>query len=225
MPRTVVVLGTLDTKGRELAFLRDEIAARGVEVIVVDCGIFEPAEGSPEKVQFSRFFVAKAAGVDVNDLASSGDRGAAILTMAKGATIVAENLLESDRMDAIGSLGGSGGSSLACHVMRALPIGLPKLVVSTMGSGDTRPYVGGVDITVSYSVVDISGFNSISSQVIRNAAAALAGMSQVVRNPPLEAQKPAIAMSMFGVTTDAATTAQRYFEKLGACLEIIAQCV
>ncbi len=108
--------------------------------------------------------VAAAAGADVGALAAAGDRGAAVETMARGAAEVVQRLHAEGRLDAIGGLGGSGGSSLATYAMRQLPIGVPKLMVSTVASGDTSPYVGSVDVTMMYSVVDIAGVNRISAQ-------------------------------------------------------------
>ena len=127
--------------------------------------------------------VAAAAGADAAALAAAGDRGAAIETMARGAAEIVERLHAEGRLDAIGGLGGSGGSALVTHAMRELPIGVPKLMVSTVASGDTSPYVGSVDVTMMYSVVDIAGVNQISARIMSNAAGALAGMAQATVPP------------------------------------------
>jgi uncharacterized protein (UPF0261 family) len=127
---------------------------------------------------------------------------------------VVTRLYAEGRLDAIGALGGSGGSALATHAMRALPIGVPKLMVSTVASGDTSPYVGSVDVTMMYSVVDIAGVNQISARIMTNAAAALAGMAQATV-PPLGEERPLIVASMFGVTTPCVTTARERLEELG----------
>ena len=134
--------------------------------------------------------------------------------MARGAAEIVKRLHAEGRLDAIGGLGGSGGSSLATYAMRQLPIGVPKLMVSTVASGDTSPYVGSVDVTMMYSVVDIAGVNRISAQIMTNAAAALAGMAKATV-PPLGEEKPLITASMFGVTTAAVTTARERLEELG----------
>ena len=134
--------------------------------------------------------------------------------MARGAAEVVTRLHAEGRLDAIGGLGGSGGSALVTHAMRALPIGVPKLMVSTVASGDTSPYVGSVDVTMMYSVVDIAGINQISARILTNAAAALAGMAGATP-PPLGEERPLIAASMFGVTTPAVTTARERLEELG----------
>jgi uncharacterized protein (UPF0261 family) len=206
---TVVLVGTLDTKGHEYAFLRDRVREHGVDVLLVDVGIFEPQLGP----DVSRDAVARAAGADVEELAAAGDRGAAVAAMARGAASLVPHLHAEGRLDAIAALGGSGGSSIATAAMRALPVGVPKLMVSTLASGDTRPYVGAVDVTMMYSVVDISGVNSISARIIANAAGAIAGMAKATV-PPLE-QKPLVAATMFGVTTPCVTRARERLEELG----------
>jgi uncharacterized protein (UPF0261 family) len=208
---TVVLVGTLDTKGREYAYLADRIREHGVDVLLVDAGIVGEPLAAPD---VSREEVAAAAGVDVAALAAAGDRGAAVEAMSRGAAAIVERLHAEGRLDAIGGLGGSGGSSLATYAMRQLPIGIPKLMVSTVASGDTSPYVGSVDVTMMYSVVDIAGVNRISAQIMTNAAAALAGMAKAMV-PPLGEEKPLITASMFGVTTAAVTTARERLEELG----------
>jgi uncharacterized protein (UPF0261 family) len=134
--------------------------------------------------------------------------------MARGAAEVAKRLHAEGRLDAIGALGGSGGSALATHAMRQLPIGVPKLMVSTVASGDTSPYVGSVDVTMMYSVVDIAGVNQISARIMSNAAGALAGMAKATV-PPLGDERPLVVASMFGVTTPCVTTARERLEELG----------
>ena len=207
---TVVLLGTLDTKGVEYAYLRDRLLEHGVDVLVVDAGIHEPAGLEPD---IGRDEVAHAGGADAAELASRGDRGAAVAAMGAGAEEVVKRLHAAGRLDAILALGGSGGSSIATRAMRALPVGVPKLMVSTVASGDTRPYVGAVDVTMMYSVVDISGVNRVSARIMANAAAAAAGMARATV-PPVEA-KPLVAATMFGVTTPCVTEARERLEELG----------
>ena len=161
---TVVLLGTLDTKGAEYAFLRERLLEHGVDVLLVDAGVNEPSI---------------APDIPRTELASDvefGDRGAAVTAMAEGAERVVLQLHAEGRLDGILALGGSGGSSIATRAMRALPVGVPKLMVSTVASGDTRPYVGAVDVTMMYSVVDIAGVNRVSARIMANAAGAIAGM-------------------------------------------------
>jgi uncharacterized protein (UPF0261 family) len=208
---TVVLVGTLDTKGDEYAYLADRVREQGVDVVLVDTGIMGRPRGAPD---VTREEVAAAAGADVEALAAAGDRGAAVETMGRGAAEVVTRLHAEGRLDAIGGLGGSGGSALVTYAMRQLPVGVPKLMVSTVASGDTSPYVGSVDVTMMYSVVDIAGVNRISARIMANAAGALAGMAKSVV-PPLGDAKPLIAASMFGVTTQAVTTARERLEELG----------
>ena len=205
----VVLVGTVDTKALEYGFLRDRIREHGVEVLLVDAGVYEPRL----EPDVSRHDVARAGGADATSLAAAGDRGAAVTAMARGAAEVVLRLHREGRLDAVAALGGSGGSSIATAAMRALPVGVPKLMVSTLASGDTRPYVGAVDVTMMYSVVDVSGVNSVSARIMANAAAAIAGMARATM-PQLE-QKPLVAATMFGVTTPCVTRARERLEELG----------
>jgi uncharacterized protein (UPF0261 family) len=222
---TVVLLGTLDTKGEEYAYLRERIRAEGCDVILLDAGTHEPQI----EADISREEVARAAGTDVSDLAARGDRGLAVEKMGRGAAQVAQQLLREGRLDGILAVGGSGNSSIAAQAMQALPVGVPKLIVSTLASGDTRPYIGSVDIAMMYSVVDIAGINRISERILTNAAGAIAGMANVgrtaVRGPTEDAgqrgprpsgeSKTLIAATMFGVTTPCVTEARQQLEANG----------
>ncbi|HLI91649.1 MAG TPA: Tm-1-like ATP-binding domain-containing protein, partial [Ktedonobacteraceae bacterium] len=210
---TVVLLGTLDTKGTEYAYLRRRVQEAGCEVILIDAGVRGEPLAPPD---ISHDEVARAAGADVAQLAAAGDRGAAVETMARGATAIVLDLFARERLHGILALGGSGGSALATQAMRALPVGVPKLMVSTLASGDTRPYVGSVDVTMMYSVVDISGINRVSERILSNAAAAIAGMAQAYVNfQPAPGAKPMVGATMFGVTTPCVTEARQYLEERG----------
>jgi uncharacterized protein (UPF0261 family) len=208
---TVVLVGTLDTKGKEFEFLRDRVREHGVDVLLVDAGILGTPLTTPD---VTREEVAAAAGADVRALVEAGDRGAAVETMARGAAEVVRRLHAEGRLDAMLGLGGSGGSALATHAMRALPVGVPKLMVSTVASGDTRPYVGAVDVTMTYSVVDIAGVNRISAQIMANAAGMIAGAAKAVV-PDLGEERPLVGATMFGVTTPCVTRARERLEELG----------
>ena len=207
---TVVLIGTLDTKGVEYAYLRERLLEHGVDVVVVDAGIHEPVGLEPD---VTRGEVAGAGGADSAELAARGDRGAAVEAMAAGAEAVIRGLYAAGRLDATLALGGSGGTAIATRAMRALPVGVPKVMVSTVASGDTRPYVGAVDVTMMYSVVDIAGVNRVSARIMTNAAAAAAGMA-LAAVPVLET-KPLVAATMFGVTTPCVTRARERLEELG----------
>jgi uncharacterized protein (UPF0261 family) len=206
---TVVLVGTLDTKGDEYGYLRDRVRDHGVDVLLVDVGVDEP-HLQPD---ISRHEVAQAAGEDIAQLAAARDRGAATAAMGRGAAALLPRLHADGRLDAVLGAGGSGGSSIVAEGMRSLPVGVPKLLVSTLASGDTRPYVGDVDVTMMYSVVDIAGVNSVSARILSNAAGAIAGMANATV-PPRD-HRPLIAASMFGVTTPAVTRARQRLEQLG----------
>jgi uncharacterized protein (UPF0261 family) len=215
---TVVLLGTLDTKGAEYDFVRDRVLGLGCDVVVVDAGTNDQ---SRYRVDIGPDEVAAAAGHDRAQLAADGDRGAAMEAMTAGAARIVRQLHADGRLDAILALGGSGGASLGAAAMRALPIGVPKLIVSTMTAGDTRPYVGESDIAMLHSVVDIAGINRISERILGNAAAAIAGMAlEAARASRAERigdddRRPLLAASMFGVTTPCVTVARKHLESLG----------
>jgi uncharacterized protein (UPF0261 family) len=208
---TVVLIGTLDTKGHEYAYLRERLREQAVDVVLVDAGVVGEPLVTPD---VTREEVARAAGADVAALAAAGDRGAAVEAMGRGAAEIAKRLHAQGRLDGVLGLGGTGGSSLVTHAMRQLPVGVPKLMVSTVASGDTRPYVGAVDVTMMYSVVDIAGINRISERILSNAAGAIAGMAKM-SVPPAEHAKPLVGATMFGVTTPCVTTARERLEELG----------
>ena len=209
---SVVLLGTLDTKGAEYEFLRDRVIEAGCDVILVDAGVL----GDPSWGDITPDEVARAAGEDRAALAAAHDRGQAVLAMTRGAIEIVKRLHAEGRVDGILGVGGSGGSSLVSAAMQALPVGIPKLIVSTMASGDTRPYVGVSDIAMMYSVVDFAGINGLSEKILTNAAAGIAGMAKaassfVSKVPP----KPLIGATMFGVTTPCVTTAREWLEAHG----------
>ena len=205
------MLGTLDTKGDEYAYVRDRVAEAAVDVVVVDAGILGEPRFLPD---ITRQEVAAAAGEDVHALAAARDRSRAIEAMGRGAAEIVRRLHAEGRLDAIGALGGTGGTAIATRAMRALPIGVPKLMVSTVASGDTSHYVGTTDVTMMHSVVDVSGINRISARIFTNAARALAGLAAGTESPRVT-EKPLIAASMWGVTTPCVTTARERLEGLG----------
>jgi uncharacterized protein (UPF0261 family) len=215
---TVVLVGTLDTKGEEYGWLRDRLAEAGCDVLTVDVGTFGPTAGAPADVPAAE--VVRAAGGDLDALRRDRDRGAAMDVMARGAAEVVRRLHDEGRLDAVLAVGGSGGSSVAGRAMQALPVGVPKLLVSTMASGDVSPYVGAVDVTLVYSVVDIAGINAVSTRVLGNAVAAVAGMARRhagSRGAPDadRPDRPTVAATMFGVTTPAVDEARARLTELG----------
>ena len=211
MPKKLVILGTLDTKGVEFKFIRDIANKEGVQTLVINTGIV----GEPYfKPDYSSEQVAEYAGETLEALRQKADRGYAISAIMQGAAKLVLELYAQGKVAGIISLGGSAGTTIAAHVMQALPIGLPKLIVSTVASGDTRPYVKEKDITMMYSVVDISGINSISNKILTNATYAILGMLKA-KYQELKTKKPLIAASMFGVTTPCVTVARDYLENKG----------
>jgi uncharacterized protein (UPF0261 family) len=209
---TVVLVGTLDTKGAENEFVRDRLRAAGVDVLVVDTGVLEPPAFPPD---ITRQEVAAAAGADFDALVAARDRGAAITAMASGAEVVIGRLYADGRLDGALALGGTGGTSIATRAFRALPLGVPKLVVSTAASGDVADYIRETDLILMPSVTDIAGLNRISTRILANAAAAVAGMVLAAPLPAAAAGRPMVAASMFGVTTPCITRARARLETLG----------
>ncbi|MGA2986701.1 MAG: Tm-1-like ATP-binding domain-containing protein [Terriglobia bacterium] len=211
MPKTVAIIGTLDTKGEEFAYLRSRIESAGLATLVIDCGVLGAPAFTPD---ISRAEVASAAGQKFEDLLARHDRGSSIAVMAEGAAVIVRRLFEERRIHGLISLGGSAGTTIGTTTMRLLPAGFPKLMVSTLASGDTRPFVGTKDIAMLYSIVDIAGLNRLSLRILGNAAAAIAGMVNQEETEDRGA-KPLIAATMFGVTTPCVTVARHILEQSG----------
>jgi len=208
---SVVIVGTLDTKGEEIGFARDVLQSQGVDVHVIDTGVIDEPEFEPDTTASE---VAETADTTLAHLREDADRGEAMGAMGEGAAAIVQRMHESGDLDGVLGLGGSGNTSIATTAMRALPVGVPKLMVSTMASGDVEPYVGAKDVTMMYSVADIEGLNQLSRQVIANAALAMVGM--VTNEPDVEVEeKPTIGITMFGVTTPCVQTAREYLEDQG----------
>jgi uncharacterized protein (UPF0261 family) len=201
----VCLAGTLDTKGTEYAYVKDALLASDVDVLMVDCGVLGEPYFTPE-IPSSE--VAARAGIDLADFAAgveggAGGRNVAITKMSEGLRSLLAELCETGRIDAVLGLGGTGGTDLLSGALKHLPIGVPKMIVSTMASNNTRPYVGHSDMIMMNAVTDIAGLNRISKQVLANAAHAAAGLARGYEATKSHAQasKPLIAVSMFGVTT------------------------
>jgi uncharacterized protein (UPF0261 family) len=206
-----VLVGTLDTKGDEYAYLRDRLRLHGVKALLVDVGTLEAPRTEPD---IDRREVAAAGGIDLDELIRARDRGRSVSAMAAAAAVLVRRLYDEGRCDGVLAAGGSGNTAIATRAMQALPVGVPKLMVSTVAAGNTRDYIGASDVALMASVTDVAGINSISARILANAAAAMAGM---VDAPPVElpAQRPLIAASMFGVTTAAVTAARESLERRG----------
>ena len=175
MSKTILIIGTLDTKPAEFEFVRDLVVARGHRATLMDVGVSGEPRVAPD---ISAAQVAEAAGGSLPSLRRANDRGAALKVMGEGAKALAVRAQAKGEADGVLALGGSGGTSVAAEAMRALPVGFPKVMVSTMASGDTAPYVGVKDVTMMYSVVDVAGLNRISRRVFCNAVGAVCGMAE-----------------------------------------------
>jgi len=199
MIRYVVILGTLDTKGAEVDFMRRVVRAEGGKPLVVDTGVL----GKPTtEADIARRQVAGAAGSSIETLIQKGDKAHALVVMAEGASRLLRRLLEEGKLGGVLSVGGSRGTALSTRVMQSLPVGIPKLMVSTIASGQNTfgPYVGTKDITLMHSVADILGINAVTRPILTNAAAAIVAMSRVgvrVRR----GEKRVLSASMLGVST------------------------
>ncbi|UCC16031.1 MAG: Tm-1-like ATP-binding domain-containing protein, partial [Dehalococcoidales bacterium] len=209
--KTIVLFGRLDSKGQEYGFVKDRIMAAGCEVITVDTG----TRGSPEfQPDITRDEVAGAAGKEITEVIDRSDESREIEVMMEGASVIARQLYDKGNLDGVMCLGGSRGTAIGTAVMRALPFGIPKLMVSTIASGDMRPYIGTRDITVLHSVTDIAGLNRMTRKLLSYAAGAIAGAVNI-DSVPEETNKPVIAMSAMGGINRAAFKAQEILEERG----------
>jgi uncharacterized protein (UPF0261 family) len=201
MTSTVLIIGTLDTKGPESAYLRDRVRDLGCDTLVLDSGILGEAVGIA--ADFDRRQVAEAAGTTIDALRSAGSRGKAVEEMLKGVRKVALDLYTQGTIQGVVALGGAEGSVLAAAACKALPVGFPKLIVSPIASGQRKfaPFVGTKDVMVMHSVVDILGLNDVSRAVFDNAAAAIAGMARAYAGRSETSPRPAVAATMLGNTT------------------------
>lgn len=208
--KTVAIAGTFDSKGQEYSYVKRLIEELGLKTFTIHTGVFEPTF----EPDVSNEEVAKAAGADIKEIAEKKDRAYATEVLSRGMEALVPRLFNEGKFDAIISFGGTGGTALVTPAMRALPIGVPKLMVSTVASGNTAHYVGTSDIMMMPSVVDVAGLNSISTKIFTNAAYAIAGMVKFENNMTVE-KKPLVAATMFGVTTPCVEYARNYLEARG----------
>jgi uncharacterized protein (UPF0261 family) len=219
----VILIGTLDTKGAECQFVHDLLNQAGVETLVIDAGVLKPPHFPPD---VSRERVYEAAGTSLAAIQQANDRGRAVEAGARGVEKIIQELLATGQVDGVLSLGGSAGTTIGTAAMRSLPFGIPKLMVSTLASGQVKQWVGVRDILMMHSVVDISGLNRISRTVLTNAALAMAGMvsrsgsagpfaKRVERRPASADDKPLLSATMFGVTTPCVETDRALMEQKG----------
>jgi uncharacterized protein (UPF0261 family) len=220
---SVILLGTLDTKGVEFQFVRDLLKAHWLDTLVIDAGVIGPPHFAPD---LAREQVFAAAGTSLDAVLRANDRGKAVEFAAQGSAKLVVELHRQGKVEGILGLGGSAGTTIGTAAMRAVPFGVPKLMVSTLASGQVKSFVGVRDIAMMYSVVDISGINRISRTVLTNAANAIAGMVKFSRSTAASANvslgfgervsdKPLITATMFGVTTPCVEAARKQIETTG----------
>lgn len=198
MKTTILMLGTFDSKGKEFDYLYQELVRRDVDVMAMNVGVFEPVSSFP--IQISARDVAKAGGMELEELRRKADRGYAMRIMCQGARAYAVKMQAEGKIQGMIGMGGGGGTSIAATAMQGLPLGFPKVCITTLASGDTREYVGTKDILLFPSIVDICGINRFSAMIISRAAGAVCGMAE--KEPiPDQNDKPIICVSMFGNST------------------------
>ena len=210
MASCILLFGTLDTKENEFEYAQSLIHDRGHDTLLVDAGVLSDPSLTPD---VSADEVAEAGGGSLEDLREREDRSTAMEVMIEGGRQVVQDLYAEEPFDAMLGLGGSGNTAIVTAAMRALPVGVPKVMVSTMASGDTSAYVGAKDITMMYSVADIAGLNRISRRIIGNAVGAVCGMAE--QSVPEADDRPLIAATMFGVTTPCVTQVREHLNEAG----------
>ena len=205
----MVLIGTLDTKGVEYEFARNRFQKAGLKTILINAGILGQ---SPIQSDVTNEQVALAGSSDLQTLKTKNDRGFAVSVMTKGVNQIVQDLYKKGELDAIFALGGSGGSTISSFAMRNLPIGVPKVLVSTLVSSNAASFVGESDMALFASVVDIAGVNSLSAKVIANAVDATIGMVNGEK-VDIKNNRKLVAASMFGVTTQCVTDARKILEE------------
>ena len=215
MKPAVLLLGTFDTKGEEYALVRAIIQRRGHDVITMDLGVLGGDHRSAIPVDIPATRVAEAGGAALDDLRRGRDRGSAVQVMQEGARVLIRTLFAEGRFGGVLGVGGGGGTAMITAAMRELPVGVPKVMVSTMASGQVAPYVDVKDITMMYSVVDLAGLNPLSARILSNAAGAICGMLESTEGSSLASARPMLAASMFGVTTPCVTAARSRLQAAG----------
>jgi uncharacterized protein (UPF0261 family) len=210
--KTIVVLATLDTKGREAQYLREQIEKFGDKALVLDTGVTGTPGTHPD---ITREAVAEAGGMPLAKILEHPSRDIAAPVMAEGATKIVTQLAEEGKVHGIVAMGGTQGTTLSTHVMRALPYGFPKVMVSTMASGNVAPWVDIRDITMMFSVTDIMGLNPVMRKILANAAGAVCGMAGVDVKLVVHKEKPLVAITTVGITTQGAMKAAEVLEAAG----------
>jgi len=214
MGRTVLLIATFDTKEAEALFLKSRMEARGVHVLTMDTGILAPPQS---RVDVEQNQVALRGGIPLQEAVATGDKGKCILNMIRGAETIAREWYEQGKFRGVISIGGAQGTEIACAAMRQLPVGVPKLAVSTVASGRATfgPFVGTKDVTMMHSVADMQGLNFLTKRILENAAGAIWGMMESLEEELMRAEKIPVAMSMLGTTTPGALRCKGILESKG----------
>ncbi len=210
MIKAILVIGTLDTKGEEVEYLKTQIERRGHRTIVVDVGVLDRAL---TEADITREEIAEAGGSTLDEIIAYADRRKAVQAMLRGATRLTKELNEAGRLAGAIALGGGTGTHIGTGVLRTLPLGVPKLMVSTVASRDMSEEIGTKDITMMHSVIDMVGLNAVSKKILDNAVGAIVGMAQVDVN--LKATKPLIGVTSFGFCTTGAMHVRSFLEEYG----------
>ncbi|MDG2207081.1 MAG: Tm-1-like ATP-binding domain-containing protein [Pirellulales bacterium] len=212
MAQTILLVGAFDTKGPEYAFVREQILADGLEVLALNTGVLGSTDLFPVDIEADR--VAAAGGRDLGQLRENKDRGESMRAMAEGVAELVAQLYTEGQFEGVLGLGGSGGSSVVTAAMRALPIGVPKVCVSTVASGQTSAFVGSKDVVLFPSITDVAGVNRISQVIFARAAGAICGMVRT-KLPESVDERPIIVASMFGNTTECVDACRRMLDHKG----------
>lgn len=211
--KSVLLIGALDTKGEEYAFVHKLLVAKGFSPLVMNIGVM--GESKTLNPEIDAEVIASKAGESLTSLRTKGDRGWAMTVMSRGAAQLVRELYEDGRFSGVLGMGGTGGTSVISAAMRELPLGVPKVLVSTVASGDTREIVGNRDIVLIPSVVDVAGVNSVSQRIFEEAVGAITGMIDTVKSPTAETEMVTIAISMFGNTTVCVDRCREKLENMG----------
>jgi len=212
--KTVLLIATFDTKTEEALFLKEKIEARGVGVLTMDTGILNPPR---LRVDIDQKQVSLRGGIPLEEAVATGDKGKCILNMIRGAEVISKELYEQGRFQGVIGIGGAQGTDIGCAAMRALPTGVPRLMVSTVASGRATfgPFVGTKDITLMHSVTDMQGLNFLTKRILGNAAGAICGMVQDFEGGLAKAEGVPVALSMLGTTTPGALHCKKILEGRG----------
>ena len=210
MQKTVAIIGALDTKGEDIRFIRRMLLQLGRQVLLIDTSIMGRAT---QHADVDAREITAAAGAKLSALRKMADRGAAIAALCSGIPLITQKLVQTRKIHGVIGIGGGAGTSVGTAAMRALPVGFPKIMISTMASGVTRSYVGEKDIKMFPSIVDIAGVNAVSSRIYTNAVGAMHGMLDMVSVP--NRKRKTIALSMFGNTTPVVERCKNKLQQLG----------